>query len=191
MLKRYESEGRPVADQAILAWAFHHAIYKIQIALRLVVDNFPNRYMRFMLRFVVFPFGRREKEPGDRLTHKVAQLLLVPSDTRNRLTNGTFKSDTSTHPVCLMEQALPQVIQAEPLERKLLKALKQGVIGGITWDEQLKDAINKSVVSTEEADILLRVRDLVAEIIAVDDFDAEDLRLGRKPARRVSKKHAA
>jgi acyl-CoA dehydrogenase len=129
MLKRYESEGRPVADQAILAWAFHHAIYKIQIALRLVVDNFPNRYMRFILRFVVFPFGRREKEPGDRLTHKVAQLLLVPSDTRNRLTHGVFVSATSDHPVCLMEQALPQVIHAEPLERKMLKALKQYQLG--------------------------------------------------------------
>jgi acyl-CoA dehydrogenase len=191
MLKRYESEGRPVADQAILAWAFHNAIYKIQIALRLVVDNFPNRYMRFLLRFVVFPFGRREKEPGDRLTHKVAQLLLVPSDTRNRLTHGTFKSDTSTHPICLMEQALPKVIHAEPLERKLLKALKQGVIEGITWDDQLKDAIEKSVVTPEEAEILLEVRDLVAEIIAVDDFDVEDLRLGRKPQRKLSKKHAA
>ncbi|MFC1688532.1 acyl-CoA dehydrogenase [Pseudomonadota bacterium] len=191
MLKRYESEGRPVADQAILAWAFHNAIYKIQIALRLVVDNFPNRYMRFMLRFVVFPFGRREKEPGDRLTHKVAQLLLVPSDTRARLTNGTFKSDTSTHPICLMEQALPKVIQAEPLERKLLKALKQDVVSGITWDDQIRDAIEKSVLTHEEAEILLHVRDLVAEIIAVDDFDAEDLQLGRKPASRLRKKHAA
>ena len=147
MLKRYESEGRPVADQAILAWSFHSAIYKIQTALRLVVDNFPNRYMRFMLRFVVFPFGRREKEPGDRLTHRVAQLLLVPSDTRDRLTNGVFKSDTSDHPICLMEQALPQVILAEPLERRLLKALKQGEISGFTWDEQVQDALSKSVLT--------------------------------------------
>ncbi len=191
MLKRYESEGRPVADQAILAWAFHHAIYKIQIALRLVIDNFPNRYMRSLLRFVVFPFGRREKEPGDRLTHRVAQLLLVPSDTRDRLTHGVFKSDTSTHPVCLMEQALPQVIHAEPLERKLLKALKQDEINGITWDEQLKDAVDKSIVSKDEADILLHVRKLVAEIIAVDDFDVEELRLGRSPESRIDTQHAA
>jgi acyl-CoA dehydrogenase len=191
MLKRYESEGRPVADQAILAWAFHHAIYKIQIALRLVVDNFPNRYMRFILRFVVFPFGRREKEPGDRLTHKVAQLLLVPSDTRNRLTHGVFVSATSDHPVCLMEQALPQVIHAEPLERKMLKALKQGEISGISWDEQVRDALDKSVLNKEEAEILLRVHDLVSEIIAVDDFDAEDLRLGRKTESRIDTQHAA
>jgi len=191
MLKRYESEGRPVADQAILAWAFHSAIYKIQIALRLVIDNFPNRYMRSMLRFVVFPFGRREKEPGDRLTHRVAQLLLVPSDTRDRLTNGIFKSDTSNNPVCFMERALPKVINAEPLERKLLKAHKQGEISGITWDELVRDAIDKSVLSKNEADILVNVRELVSEIIAVDDFDSEDLRLGRKAKPRIDTQHAA
>ena len=155
MLKRFESQGRPAADQAILAWAFHNAIYQIQLALRLVVDNFPNRYLRTILRLVVFPFGRREKAPGDRLTHKVAQLLLVPSDTRDRLTQGVYRSDTSNHPICFMERALPQVIQAEPLERRLLKALKQGDIKGITWEEQVRNAIEKHVLSKEEADILV------------------------------------
>ena len=191
MLKRYEAQGRPAADQAILAWSFHNAIFKIQQALRLVVDNFPNRYMRAMLRFVVFPFGRREKAPGDRLTHKVAQLLLAPSDTRDRLTHGVYKSATSNHPVCFMERALPQVIQAEPLERRLLKALRNGDIKGITWDEQVRNAVEKSVLSREEADILIHVRELVAEIIAVDDFDPEDLRLGRHGENRLDAQYAA
>jgi acyl-CoA dehydrogenase len=90
-----------------------------------------------------------------------------------------------------MERALPQVIQAEPLERKLLKAVKTGEIKGITWEEQLKDAIGKSVLTREEADILVRVRELVMEIIAVDDFDVEDLRLGRQPQPRLGAQHAA
>ena len=191
MLKRYEAQGRPAADQAILAWAFHNSIYKIQQALRLVVDNFPNRYMRALLRFVVFPFGRREKAPGDRLTHKVAQLLLAPSDTRDRLTQGVYKSETSNHPICFMERALPKVIRAEPLERKMLKALRQGQIHGITWDEQIREAVEKSVLTKEEADILREVRELVAEIIAVDDFDVEELRLGRRPVTRIDTQHAA
>jgi acyl-CoA dehydrogenase len=191
MLKRFEAQGRPAADQAILAWAFHHAIYKIQLALRLVVDNFPNRFMRAVLRFTVFPFGRREKAPGDRLTHKVAQLLLTPSDTRDRLTHGVYASETSDHPICFMERALPQVIQAEPLERRLLKASKQGEISGITWEEQVSDAVSKAILTKDEAEILARVRKLVAEIIAVDDFDVEDLRLGRRPVPPVGKQHAA
>jgi acyl-CoA dehydrogenase len=191
MLKRFEAQGRPAADQAILAWAFHNAIYRIQVALRLVVDNFPNRYMRGLLRFVVFPFGRREKAPGDRLTHKVAQLLLSPSDTRNRLTQGVYLSATSNHPICFMERALPQVIQAEPLERKLLKALKQGEVKGITWEDQVREAVARHILSKEEADILVHVRELVAEIIAVDDFDVEELRLGRSSKSRLDKQHAA
>jgi acyl-CoA dehydrogenase len=196
MLKRYESQGRPAADQAILAWAFHNAIYRIQIALQQVVDNFPNRLMRVVMSFVVFPFGRRERAPGDRLTHKVAQLLLTPSDTRDRLTDGIYKSAKTGHPVGLMEEALPQVIHAEPLERKLLKALKNGEISGITWEEQLQDAIARSVITAEEADILVQVRKLVMEIIAVDEFDLEEIQAGRrKPApkhdRRMGTKHAA
>jgi len=191
MLKRYESIGRPAADQAILAWAFHDAIHKIQIALRRVIDNFPNRMMRVLMRLVVFPLGLREREPGDRLTHKVAQLLLAPSDTRERLTHGVYKSARSGHPVGLMEQALPQVIAAEPLERKFNKALKTGDIGGITWAEQVEDAVAKNIISSDEAAIMARVRELVKEIIAVDEFPSEDLRMGRQVEVKVGTQHAA
>jgi acyl-CoA dehydrogenase len=191
MLKRYESIGRPAADQVILAWAFHDAMYKIQGALRLVIDNFPNIVLRSLLRLVVFPLGRRERAPGDRLTHKVAQLLLAPSDTRDRLTHGIYTSARSGHPIGMMEQALPQVIAAEPLERKLLKALRTGDLVGITWAEQLQDAVAKSYLTAAEAAIMTEVRDLVMEIIAVDEFDAEDLRLGRQVEVEVSAQHAA
>jgi len=191
MLKRFESQNRPAADQAILAWAFHNAVYKIQLALRLVIDNFPNRYLRSVLRFIVFPFGRREKASGDRLTHKVAQLLLSPSDTRDRLTDGVYKSASAGHPIGKMEEALPQVIHAEPLERKLLKALKHDEIKGITWDEQVQDAIAKSVLSVEEADILVHVRSLVMDIIAVDEFDPQDLRAGIQLPQKLDNQHAA
>ena len=191
MLKRYEVIGRPAADQAILAWAFHDAIYKIQVALLRVIDNFPNRAVRGLMRVVVFPLGRRERQPGDRLTHKVAQLLLAPSDTRNRLTHGVYKSARSGHPVGLMEQALPQVIAAEPLERKLLKAIKAGQLEGITWVEQVRDAVARQVLTAEEAAAMQNVRELVMEIIAVDEFEPEELRLGGRSEVKVGNQHAA
>ena len=139
---------------------------------------------------------RRERAPGDRLTHKVAQLLQTPSDTRDRLTDGIYKSAKTGHPLGMMEKALPQVIHAEPLERKLLKALKNGEIKGITWEEQLQDAIIRSVVTAEEADILVHVRALVMEIIAVDEFDLEEIQAGRKTSAakkgpRLDNQHAA
>jgi acyl-CoA dehydrogenase len=191
MLKRYEAIGRPAADQAILAWAFHDSIYKIQFALQLVVDNFPSRVMRVLLQGIIFPFGRRERMPGDRLTHKVAQLLLAPSDTRDRLTHGIYKSARARHPVGLMDQALPQVIAAEPLERKLLKALKTGDIEGITWEQQLEAAVAQGILNPQEAEIMVRVRALVMEIIAVDEFDSDEIRLGQRLESKLGQQHAA
>ena len=180
MLKRYEAEGRPAADQAILAWAFHDSVHKIQIAMRRVIDNFPNRGLRVLLRAVVFPLGRWERAPGDRLSHRVAQLLLSPSAARERLTRGIFATPGSGHPISLMEEALPKVINAEPLERKLMKAVKAGEVRGLTFEEQVRHATEQGVLSEAEAETLNEVRALVLEIIAVDDFDHDELRSSRR-----------
>ena len=129
--------------------------------------------------------------PGDRLTHKVAQLLLAPSDTRDRLTDGVYKNPDFGHPAQVMEAALPKIIHAEPLERKMLKALKQGEISGITWDEQMAEALAKNVLTREEANIVSEARELVMDIIAVDEFDTEDLQMGRRPIPPLDAQHAA
>ncbi len=191
ILKRYEAQGRPAADQALLAWAFHDSIYKIQVALGKVIDNFPARGVRVLLAMLVFPLGRRERAPGDRLTHKVAQLLMAPSETRSRLCNGIYSSARAGHPVGMMEEALPHIIAAEPLERKLQKAVRAGEARGISWDDQLRSAIESGAVTANEADILVKARDLTAEIIAVDDFDSAELRLGAEVPESIDKQHAA
>jgi acyl-CoA dehydrogenase len=191
MLSRYEAQGRPAADQPILAWAFHDSIHKTQEALGGFADNFPNPWMRGLLKLVIFPLGRRERAPGDRLSHKVAQLLLSPSETRDRLTNGIYVSADSSHPVGLMEQALPQIIAAEPLERRVLKAQKAGQLDAMTWEDQIVQAMEKSIIDEHEAEALRQARELTLEIIAVDEFESEALRLGRAPDTDMRPSHAA
>jgi acyl-CoA dehydrogenase len=178
MLRRFEHDGRPAADQPILAWAFHDAIFKIQIALRGVIDNYPIAWVRPFLRRIVFPLGPVERKPNDRLGHKVAALLLSPSETRDRLTRGIYVSDRSGHPLGVMEKLLPDVIAAEPLERKLLKARRAGQISGLSFEEQLEQAHDKGIVSDADVKFLLDVRKRTLEIIAVDDFDLEELQAG-------------
>jgi len=180
MLKRFEIQGRPAADQPILAWAFHDSINKIQNALGLVVDNFPNRGIRMLLSLVIFPLGRHELQPGDRLGHKVSQLLMHPSETRERLTDGIFISDKASNPVGLLELALPRVIATEPLERKLHKAQQTGKLNTRDPQTQLQMAVEQSIITADEAKELEAVREMVAEIIAVDDFESSYLRMGSK-----------
>jgi acyl-CoA dehydrogenase len=191
MLHRYEAIDRPAADQPILAWAFHDAVFKIQQALRQVVDNFPNVWMKALLRIVIFPMGRSECAPGDRLTHRVAQLLLAPSESRSRLTNGVYTSARTGNPIGMMEEALPVIIAAEPLERKMLKAIKTGNVDGITWEEQLEQVLAAGGLTADEAGLLRKARELVLEIIAVDEYESSELRLGVQQSDTLDKQHAA
>ena len=178
MLKRFEIQGRPAADQPILAWAFHDAIYKIQTALGSVVDNFPGRAVRVLLGVFIFPLGRHERQPGDRLGHKVAQLIMSPSETRKRLTDGIFISNQASNPVGLLELALPRVIATEPLERRLHKAQLAGELEAGDSQTQLQKAVELSIITAVEAKELEAVREMVTEIIAVDEFESSYLRMG-------------
>jgi len=178
MLRRFEYEGRPRNDQPIMAWAFHDAIYRIQEALKGVIDNYPFAFLRPVLRRIVFPLGANERRPNDRLGHKVAALMLSPSETRNRLTRGVYKTDRPGHVIGNMETLLPDVIAAEPIERKLVKAFKAGRVKGLTYSEQVESGREAGVLTDKEADMLLEVRERVMEIIAVDDFELEELQAG-------------
>jgi len=178
MLKRFEIQGRPAADQPILAWAFHDSIHKIQTALGLVVDNFPSRAVRVLLSVFIFPFGRHERQPGDRLGHKVSQLLMHPSETRKRLTDGVFISDKVSNSVGILELALPRVIAAEPMERRLHKAEIAGKFTDGDKQTQLEQAVELSIITAGEAEELKAVRAMVTEIIAVDEFESDYLKMG-------------
>ena len=187
MLKRYEDEGRPGADYPILAWAMHDAIHKIQVALDGVLRNFPIRPVAWVLRALVFPLGLREGAPGDRSGHKVASLLMAPSETRDRLVDGIFHGTGPNHWTGFLDRALPKVIAAEPVERKVLKAVKSGAIATPDPEAQLDAAVAANVITAAEREQLLEARRLTHEIITVDDFDAAELAAGvahRRPALR-------
>jgi acyl-CoA dehydrogenase len=186
MLKRYEDQDRPVTDQPFLAWAFHDCVWRMQMALDGVLRNFPVRPVAWVLRVLVFPFGRREVPPSDRLGRRVAALLTAPNEARDRLTAGIYKTPNANNPVGRMNALLPEVIAAEPVERKFIKASKSGELKGYDWAAQIADAQAKGLLSAAECDLLKRVRDASFEFISVDDFDPSELEAGRhaKPALR-------
>jgi acyl-CoA dehydrogenase len=190
MLKRYEDQGRPVADQPLLAWAMHDSIYKMQMALDGFLRNFPIRPVAWLLRVLVFPLGLRETAPGDRLGHRVASILLTPSESRDRLSEGIFFGNGPLHWTGFLNRALPKAIQAEPIERKLSKAIKAGQIAAHDASGQLEEAVRNGILTAGERDLLAEVRALTNEIIAVDDFETEEL-MSVKAQRRTNLRSAA
>ena len=69
-----------------------------------------------------------------------------------------------------------QVVAAEPAERKLERAIRDGAVRryhGIDW---IGDAATKGVLTAEEAAALREVEELTARVIAVDHFDPAEVK---------------
>jgi acyl-CoA dehydrogenase len=175
MLKRYEDQGRPIADQPLLAWAFHDCALRMQNALDGVLRNFPIRPAAWLLYVLVFPFGRREVPPSDRLGRRVASILCAPNEARDRLAEWTYLTPNANNVVGRMNALLPDVIAAEPVERKFAKALKSGALKSLDAAGQLIDAEQVGAITAEERKLLERVRAASFEFISVDDFDPAEL----------------
>ncbi|QNK02702.1 acyl-CoA dehydrogenase [Dyella telluris] len=175
MLKRYEDTGRPEADRPLLAWAFHECMWRIQTALDGAIRNFPVKPVSWLLRALVFPFGRREVPPSDRLGRRVAAIITAPGEARDRLTEWTYLTPTANNTIGRMNALLPDVIAAEPVERKFGKAQKSGQFTSHDYVGQLTEAMQAGVINAAEFELLKRVREGVFEFISVDDFDPSEL----------------
>ncbi len=172
-LKRFEDQGRPSADLPLVKWVCEDALYRMQQSLDGVIRNFPNRLVAWWLRRIVFPFGRRFRVPSDRLGHRVASLLLTPSQARDRLTEGMYIPQDASEPIGRLEDALPKVIAAEPLERKLHRALPDQAFVTRDYDALVNEALRLGVINDHEAAQLRAAFLARDQVIQVDDFPGQ------------------
>ncbi|MDH3379584.1 MAG: acyl-CoA dehydrogenase [Gammaproteobacteria bacterium] len=168
-LKRFEDVGRPAADRPLLDWACQHALYEIQQALDGVLRNFPSRLLGVLLRGIVFPLGRRYRRPDDALGHNVAKLLMAPSASRDRLTDGIYLSHDAADVTGCLEYALDLVLEAEPARQKIKHADREPG-PGVEYADWLAELVTDGVISSAESEQLARTRAAVEDVIAVDDF---------------------
>lgn len=176
VLKRFEDEGQPEADQAIVALAAQNGLHRFEQALRGAIDNFPIMPARILMRWLVFPFGGHYSAAPDRLGHRVVRSAIVPGEVRDRLTSHVFVSRDPDDPTGILEVTLEKVMAAEEAERKLDRAVRAGTVRryhGIDW---FADAVAADVLTEDEARLLREVEELTARVIAVDHFDPADVR---------------
>ena len=175
-LKRYDDDGRPAGDEQIVELAALNALHRFQEAMSGVIDNFPVAWARPLMRVVVFPLGRRQKPATDALGHQVARHVLQPGEVRDRLTRDIYVSKDVNDPTGVLEVTLEKVIAAEPVEKKLEKAIRDGLVRRYHGSDWFADAAAKGVITEAEAEQLREVERLVARVIAVDHFDPAEVK---------------
>ncbi|MDQ6998079.1 MAG: acyl-CoA dehydrogenase [Mariprofundus sp.] len=172
-LKRFEDDGRPKADLPLVHWVCQYSLFQVQQALDGVIRNFPVRLLAWKMRVWVFPLGCRCRLPDDHIQHRVAQMLIEPSVSRDRLVAGVYVSDSKDDVIGRLHHAMTISMQAEPIERKLRKQ-KQVYRSDQTYDAWLEILVQEKTLNQQEADLLSESRESVRRAIMVDDFPADE-----------------
>ncbi|WP_426816874.1 acyl-CoA dehydrogenase FadE [Winslowiella sp. 2C04] len=187
-LKRYEDEGRNEADLPLVHWGVQDALNQAEIAIDDLLRNFPNRLVAGVLRVVIFPTGRHCRAPSDRLDHKLARILQLPSATRSRLGRGQYLTPGENNPAGQLEEALQDVMAAEVIHDRLCKQLKKN-LSFTRLDKLATRGLQEGWINEQEAQTLNRAEQSRLRSINVDDFDAEALATQplkeEKPARKI------
>jgi acyl-CoA dehydrogenase len=172
-LKRFHDDGTPQADLPFLHWALQDCLHRIEVAFFGVFENFPVRPAGWIMRALCFPSGKRFPPPSDALGHKVARLMIEPSQTRDRVTGGVYFRRSEDDPVGRLEMALDMAADGDAIEAKIRAAMKRGAISGWTEEERTQSAISAGAISPDEAALFATYCRLRRACIMVDDFPLE------------------
>ncbi|WP_346836427.1 acyl-CoA dehydrogenase [Microbulbifer sp. SAOS-129_SWC] len=164
-LKRYKDDGSPKEDRPLLEFSMRAGLHRIEVSLLEVFQNFPVRFLGQLMHFLTMPWGHSVNTPSDRKAQACAELLLTPSETRDRLTRGVFLGNPGDG-VDLIEQAFNKVCATEEGRDKMKK-------GGIRTfhRKDIDAALDQKLISEEEATQLREAADAVDMAIQVDHFD--------------------
>lgn len=170
-LKRFEDEGRIIEDAPVVDAIARDRIVAIERNFVDVLNNFPNAFLKYLMWFLVFPFGARAAGSTDRENHRLAGTILRPSAFRDRLTDGIYMTVDPDDRTGMLEDALIKVTAAEDIEKRFIRAEKKGLFTRRLDRDTVDDAIAAGVINEEEADIL-RISDAATDrVIKVDDFE--------------------
>ncbi len=163
-LKRWEDEGRQDDDLPLLAWCMESGFATIEQRFAEIIANFPARPVGWMLRLFIQPFGRRRNGPSDRTIRQCADILLEPCPARDRLVENVYIGGAD-EAVGRLTEAFKQTVATQPIHDRLRKARVR----------DLDKAHEQGLLTGEELDALRGADAAVAEVIAVDDFAADEL----------------
>ncbi|MBE3667909.1 acyl-CoA dehydrogenase [Vibrio navarrensis] len=170
-LKKYEDEGRQQGDLNFVHYAVQHCLHHAAKSLNEAYANFPVKYVGGVLKALLFPLGDHFKKPSDDLCISLAEAMMTPGVQRDRMTSLCYIGKSADDSVGLMEQAFLAMYDIKPLERKLMKAVKEGKVArkGLLHD-RLQQAFEADVLSEQEIDKILAADKLRYKAIQVDHF---------------------
>ncbi|HKZ72648.1 MAG TPA: acyl-CoA dehydrogenase [Steroidobacteraceae bacterium] len=183
VLKHHENQGRPEADLPIVEWACRNLLYRAQEQLHSFLRNFPNKLLAGAMRFFIFPRALTYSAPSDRSGRALADLVLNPTEARDRLCRFIYRTVEPGNPLGLLQEVLLLAQSAEAIEKRIrVEGVKTGKVTALDLPGMIQQALAAGIISETEAASLRDYDRKVMDIVHVDDFASHELGVQAQPA---------
>jgi acyl-CoA dehydrogenase len=169
-LKYYFDQNQPEEDEPYLQWCIQTCLYRSQIALKELTNNFPLKWLGKLLKIFI-PRGRMYSRPNDYLCHQVVMPMLSPNSLRDRLTQNCYQTKNPHEWLTLLEATLMQAGIIDPIAKKFQNLVRQGKVPAwVAVKDQVHAAVKAELLTKEEAEALLDYEKRRQEVIKVSEF---------------------
>jgi acyl-CoA dehydrogenase len=185
-LRYFEANGCKKEEEDMMHWACQQALADAETAMDELIDNYPVKFVRPILRPLIFPLSvipfvsaKRFKGPSDELTHRAANAIIEPGPARDEIAKGIFVPKGKGEHIAEMMEAFNDTVKAAPIEDKILSAVKKKhkkdvpdneKILSKTLSDRLNEAVEKGIITKDDILSLKKAETSRNAIIRVDDF---------------------
>jgi acyl-CoA dehydrogenase len=114
VIKQFQDQGCPKADEPLLHYAMQYCLWQIQHAFDGLLSNYPVPMVGGLLRVLILPLGQCLKPPADDLQQAITEGITQAGDMRERLTDGVYHPQYPQDPLAKVEFAMQQLLANAP-----------------------------------------------------------------------------
>jgi len=173
VLKHYQNQGAHPQDYELVQWSCEDSLNRIENSIEGLLQNYPIKVIGWILKKVIFPYGKQYAASTDKLGSEIANKILEPCPTRFRLTQDIFIPHNTDDPLGRIESALTRVIAAEPIEKYIYEGIKKGLLTKAPQSTLLERAVIQRIITPEQADIVKAADKARRDVIMVDEFSQD------------------
>ncbi len=178
-LQRFEVEGRLKEDEPLLRYTMAVTFTRIQESFDALFASLRLPVFGLLFRGPIGAWSRLNRlvaPASDKDIQLVASILKTPGSQRDRLTEGMYISSSHERPTGRLDRAMLASVETEKASALLKKASRKGDLPRGPLDAQLSQAVEKGMLSQDEADAVREAERLRDDAIQVDAFPLDEYR---------------
>lgn len=177
LIRRFEAEGRREEDLAFAHYNLKRCMAEIQKGFDGIFDNLKIPGLRWFFKGWIGAWSRINSigsQASDGWSHAIAAAMLKEGGVRERLSDGIYLPKEQHEAIGRLENAFSIVNKAEAAEKKVKKAIREGVLPKKKVHLLLDEARQKNVITDDELTLIQNADQVRYDAILVDDFSQEE-----------------